>query len=63
MNAFTRLLGAGRRCSRQREQHVHMPRGKDEREGTSFQGHRGAIEGFRTEVLAEGGFAPLRDTG
>lgn len=27
MNLFIRLLGAGGRCSRQREQHMQMPRG------------------------------------
>ena len=47
INLFIRLLGAGGRYSRQREQHMQMPRGGEGREEMSFQGHWRAIERFR----------------
>ena len=54
INLFIRLLGAGGRYSRQREQHMQMPRGGEGREEMSFQGHWRAIESFRAEVLSWG---------
>ena len=42
---------------------MQMLRAGDGREGTSFQGHWGAIEGFRADVLSWGWFCPPWDTG
>ena len=35
-----------------------MPRGEEGREEMSFQGHWGAIESFRAEVLSPWGWVP-----